>query len=204
METNLKNHWEEVYATKQPHQVSWTQEMPIHSIDFFESFHLPLSAKIIDVGGGDSKFVDYLLNRGYTNITVLDISEKAIERAKIRLGEKGLNVNWIISDINDYQPKETFDFWHDRAAFHFLTKTKEISLYVQTVSSVAKNILVGTFSVDGPFKCSGLEVKQYDQNSMKNLFENAGFKNITCKNVDHITPSQVTQKFTFCSFTNQI
>ena len=118
METR-KEHWEKVYATKQPNEVSWTQEEPKASLDFIDSFKLPKTAAIIDVGGGDSKLVDFLLQKGYQNITVLDISEKAIDRAKARLGVLAQKVNWIVSDITQFRPRFTYDIWHDRATFTF-------------------------------------------------------------------------------------
>ena len=121
MKLDRKKHWETVYETKNPDQVSWTQEIPKTSLEFIRSFKLNKKAKIIDIGGGDSKLVDYLLKEGYNNITVLDISEKAIAKAKKRLGEKASKVNWIVSDITEFKPHSSFDVWHDRATFHFLT-----------------------------------------------------------------------------------
>lgn len=200
MSTTLKSHWDTVYETKQPNQVSWTQDIPQTSLDFISSFNLPNSASIIDIGGGDSKLVDFLLDMGYTNITVLDISEKSIERAKIRLGVKSNLVKWIVSDIVEFEPEEIYDLWHDRAAFHFLTNEQDITHYLHKVSTHARNIIIATFSVDGPVKCSGLEVQQYDELSMKNKFEKVGFRNIECKRVDHTTPMGTVQNFVFCAF----
>ena len=199
METNLKAHWETVFATKQPHEVSWTQETPETSISYFQAANLPKTAKIIDVGGGDSKFVDYLLANDYEDITVLDISKHALDRAKARLGEVAQKVTWIESDINDFHPTETYDFWHDRAAFHFLTAAQPIARYAQIVAAHAKHIVIGTFSVLGPLKCSGLTIQQYDETSMKSLFEGVGFSAIACELVDHTTPSGAIQNFVFCS-----
>lgn len=203
MTATLKQHWETVYETKQPNQVSWTQEVPQSSIEFIESFHLPLDASIIDIGGGDSKLVDHLISLGYSNVSVLDISSKSIERAKNRLGEKAMLVKWIVSDINEFQPTDKYNLWHDRAAFHFLTQEKEVENYIELVSDFADNIIIATFSVDGPHKCSGLEVQQYDENSMKSKFEKVGFRNLECKRFDHITPSNAVQNFIFCAFKNQ-
>src|SRR6185369_6280996 len=129
METR-KKHWEKVYATKQPNEVSWTQELPKTSLDFVHSFNLPKSASIIDIGGGDSKLVDCLLDEGFENISVLDISERAIEKAKHRLGKRAAKVNWISSDIVEFQPSNTYDVWHDRATFHFLTSSSEMNTYL--------------------------------------------------------------------------
>jgi len=201
MQAQIKNHWEHIYNTKQPNQVSWTQEMPSISINFVKQFQIPKDAAIIDVGGGDSKFVDYLLAEGYTNVSVLDISEAAINRAKARLGDKALNVNWIVTDILAFNPALQYDLWHDRAAFHFQTENSSISKYIDIVNkSVTGKVIIGTFSVDGPTKCSGLEIKQYEETSLKNEFENAQFKNIECKRDDHITPSGSVQNFIFCAF----
>ena len=127
MKLDRKKHWETVHETKNPDQVSWTQEIPKTSLKFIRSFKLNKKAKIIDIGGGDSKLVDYLLKEGYNNITVLDISEKAIAKAKKRLGEKASKVNWIVSDITEFEPDTSFDVWHDRATFHFLTTDDQIS-----------------------------------------------------------------------------
>jgi trans-aconitate methyltransferase len=201
MNTSNKNHWENIYTTKQPHEVSWTQETPSISLELIESMKIPTSASIIDVGGGDSKLVDVLLEKGFTDITVLDISAAAIERAKTRLGVKANLVNWVVSDILEFKTNKHFDVWHDRAAFHFQTEETSIQQYIELVKNLANDkIIVGTFSVDGPKKCSGLEVKQYEEKTMKSLFEKNNFKNIECKREDHITPSGNIQNFVFCSF----
>jgi SAM-dependent methyltransferase len=195
-----KNHWENVYETKNPDQVSWTQERPITSLDFIHSFALEKDAKIIDIGGGDSNLVDFLLDEGYENITVLDISEKALEKAKERLGKKAEKIKWIVSDILEFEPTESYDLWHDRAAFHFLTSTEQISKYVEIAEqSIRRFMILGTFSKNGPTKCSGLEISQYDENSMTKQFEK-NFKKINCITQDHITPFKTTQNFIFCAF----
>jgi SAM-dependent methyltransferase len=199
MENNLKEHWEKVYATKTPQEVSWTQERPAISLDFIASFQLEKSASIIDIGGGDSLLVDFLLDLGYTNLSVLDISAHAIERAKVRLGEKASLVTWIVSDINDFEPLQNYDLWHDRAAFHFLTSQKDIGRYVELVSKHVKQLVIGTFSTNGPFKCSGLEITQYDENELGQLFGLGGFEVQTTKREDHMTPFGTTQNFVFAS-----
>jgi len=201
MIVDTKEHWETIYQTKQPNEVSWTQEVPAVSLEFIHKFSIPKTAKIIDIGGGDSKLVDFLLAEGYSNVSVLDISESAILRAKERLGRDANKVKWIVCDILDFRPKEKYDVWHDRAAFHFQTDTAQIEKYLQIVKkSVDGLVIVGTFSVDGPFKCSGLEIKQYDEQGMKEKFETSGFQNLACKREDHITPSGAVQNFVFCSF----
>ena len=199
---NQRQHWENVFATKQETEVSWFQQYPKTSIEFLELFDLPLTANIIDVGGGDSYFVDALLEKGFQNIYVLDISANAIDRAKKRLGEKAKNVNWIVSDITDFKTEIKFDFWHDRAAFHFLTIEEKIYKYVKIAeNAINKNgyLILGTFSEQGPQKCSGLEIKQYNETSMSARFEIA-FTRIKCITENHTTPFNTIQNFLFCSF----
>jgi trans-aconitate methyltransferase len=200
MEIDRKNHWETVYETKQPNEVSWTQEYPKTSIDFIHETHLDKTANIIDIGGGDSKLVDFLLEEGYKNITVLDISAIAFERAKKRLGKNAGKVNWIVSDITEFKPETKYDIWHDRATFHFLTTPGQIKKYVEiTEKWVANFLILGTFSENGPKKCSGLDIKQYSETAIKNQFLNS-FKKLKCKTEDHTTPFETKQNFTFCSF----
>jgi hypothetical protein len=200
MEINRKNHWETVYETKQPNEVSWTQENPKTSIDFIRETQLEKSAKIIDIGGGDSKLVDFLLEEGFENITVLDISEKALERAKKRLGKNAEKVNWIASDITEFRPETNYDIWHDRATFHFLTTGEQIKKYVEiTEKWVSGFLIMGTFSDEGPKKCSGLDIKQYSESELEKQFSNR-FKKLKCITEDHTTPFETKQNFTFCAF----
>lgn len=204
MEENRKNHWETVYETKNPNEVSWTQEIPKTSLDFIKSFDLTKKSKIIDIGGGDSKLVDFLIEEGFENITVLDISTKAIEKAKARLGVNAEKVNWIASDITEFEPNETFEVWHDRATFHFLTSEEQIQKYMKTArKSVSGYLIVGTFSENGPKKCSGLDIKQYSEETLTAEMEN-GFKKIKCVTEDHTTPFETKQNFIFCSFKRQL
>lgn len=200
MSNTNTDHWENVYETKNPDQVSWTQEKPQTSLDFIHSFGLGKEAKIIDIGGGDSHLVDFLLDEGYENITVLDISSKALEKAKARLGDKAQKVKWIVADITEFDTDETYDIWHDRAAFHFLTTSEQILKY----TSIAKKnvqgfMIIGTFSKNGPTRCSGLEIQQYDEHSMAAAFE-TDFEKIECHTVNHMTPFDTLQNFVFCSF----
>lgn len=200
--SNSKEHWEKVFATKKETEVSWFQEYPKTSIAFLELFNLPLHANIIDIGGGDSHFIDALIEKGYQNIFLLDISANAIERAKKRLGDKAKHVTFIVSDITEFKPIVKFDFWHDRAAFHFLTNEENISKYVAIAENAIKKggyLILGTFSDKGPKKCSGLEIQQYTEASMNARFEVA-FNRIKCIRENHITPFNTTQNFLFCSF----
>ena len=169
-------------------------------LDFIRSFGLSKSAKIIDIGGGESRLVDYLLEEGYENITVLDISAKALEKAKNRFGDKAKKVNWIVKDITDFEPETEFDVWHDRATFHFLTTREQIAKYVAIArKSIKGYLIIGTFSENGPKKCSGLDIKQYSEDALKAVFAN-GFDNLRSVTEDHVTPFNTKQNFLFCSF----
>lgn len=199
-----KNHWEHVYETKSPSEVSWTQEIPRTSLDFIKSFGITKKANIIDIGGGDSKLVDFLIEEGFENITVLDISAKAIEKAQARLGVNAAKVNWIVSDITEFEPNEVYDVWHDRAVFHFLTIKEQISKYKETArKSVNGYLTIGTFSENGPTKCSGLDIKQYNETTLTKEFLE-GFDKIHCIIEDHLTPFNTKQNFLFCSFQRKV
>jgi len=197
-----KKHWENIYQTKELKDVSWFQPTPETSLDFFKQFNVPTTAKVIDIGGGDSFLVDNLLDLGYQDISVLDISATAIDRAKQRLGDKAKNVKWIVADAATFKPKEKYDFWHDRAAFHFLTDEQEITNYLQTAQENINPtgvLVIGTFSEQGPKKCSGIEIKRYSENTMADRLKKF-FEKIKCITVDHKTPFDTFQNFVFCSF----
>lgn len=199
---NRKSHWENIYQTKLLNEVSWFQPKPDTSLNFIHEFNMSKSAKIIDVGGGDSFLVDHLLDLGFENLTVLDISEAAIERAKERLGSKSDKVKWIVSDVLNFVPEEKYDFWHDRAAFHFLTDEQDVQLYLQTAQQSIDSsgvLVIGTFSEQGPTKCSGIPIKQYSEVMLTELFETY-FEKVGCLIVDHNTPFDTVQNFVFCSF----
>jgi ubiquinone/menaquinone biosynthesis C-methylase UbiE len=201
MET-AKVHWERIYNTKQPNEVSWWQDVPKPSLDFIQSFGLPKTARIIDVGGGDSTLVDFLLADGYESITVLDISEHALARAQKRLGDKAQLVQWVVGDVTEYHPDTSFDVWHDRATFHFLATEPQIAKYLSVAREAVSNngyVAIGTFSTNGPTKCSGLTIKQYNDETLTEQL-NDGFEKIRCITEDHITPFKTAQNFLFCSF----
>jgi 2-polyprenyl-3-methyl-5-hydroxy-6-metoxy-1,4-benzoquinol methylase len=197
-----KEHWEKVFETKQETEVSWYQQLPKTSLDFISKLNISKDAKIIDIGGGDSYLVDALLEQGFTNITLLDISAKAIDRIKNRLGAKANKVTFIVSDILDFNPKETYDLWHDRASFHFQTDAHQIEKYADIVSKAIVNnghVVIGTFSENGPKKCSGLDITQYSEAKMKAVFESK-FDLLDSFTEDHATPFDTIQNFIFCSF----
>ncbi len=197
-----KEHWENVFSTKQENEVSWYQPKPQTSIDFFISNNISKEAKIIDIGGGDSYLIDNLIELGYENLYLLDISENAIERIKSRLGTKAEKVTFIVSDVLDFQPETAFDVWHDRASFHFLVANDDIQLYKEiVVNSIASNgfLFLGTFSENGPLKCSGLEITQYSETKFEFVF-GSDFEKINCFTENHPTPFGTVQNFIFCEF----
>jgi ubiquinone/menaquinone biosynthesis C-methylase UbiE len=197
-----KKHWENIYTTKELCDVSWYQPIPTTSLDFLKQFQIGATAKIIDIGGGDSFFVDNLLEMGYQDITVLDISAASLDRAKKRLGDKAGKVKWVVADAASFQPTEQYDFWHDRAAFHFLTQDNEINNYIHTINQHLKPtgiLVIGAFSENGPKKCSGIEIKQYSEITMTERLQKF-FEKIKCITVDHKTPFNTIQNFIFCSF----
>lgn len=197
-----KEHWNKVYENKKATEVSWYEPMPETSLNYITECKLEKDAAIIDIGGGDSFLAEFLIGQGFTDITVVDISENALNRAKQRLGEKAEEVKWIVSDAAEFVPERQYDLWHDRAAFHFLTEDRQVESYLKTVKQAVKPggyVVLGTFSETGPTKCSGIEIKQYSISEMQELFSD-GFTTMSCKNIDHTTPSGGTQNFTFCSF----
>jgi len=200
--TDRKTHWETIYQTKKLMDVSWYQSKPTTSLKFIAELDLKKEAKIIDIGAGEGFLADFLLADGFTNLTILDISEEALEHTKLRLGENSKNLTWITADISSFVPKEKYDLWHDRAAFHFLTEETQVQNYLKTLENSINPggyVILGTFSEKGPAKCSGLEIKQYSVAEMSNLLSQH-FQKLHCENIDHITPSGAVQNFTFCSF----
>lgn len=205
MDMKRKNHWENVFSTKGEKEVSWYQQKPETSLSFFTENIIPKDAKIIEVGGGDSYLVDNLLDLGYTDVTILDISENAIERLKNRLGEKANKVKFIVSDVVEFLPNVKYDIWHDRASFHFLTSDEDIKKYKELVSNfISKDgfLFIGTFSENGPLKCSGLEITQYTKEKFEKVFSN-DFKVINSFTKDHQTPFDTIQNFIFCTLKKQ-
>lgn len=198
----LKSHWNHVFNSKKETEVSWHQKLPQSSIDFLLNYNPPKQANIIDVGCGDSYFIDYLVAEGYQNIYALDISEQALERLRIRLGENAKRVNWIVSDILDYRPGIKFSFWHDRASFHFQTSSKSIKSYAALVCNLVEPggiMAIGTFAESGPEKCSGLDVTRYSEESMNAVFQK-DFDKEACFHQKHKTPFATDQDFIFCTF----
>jgi SAM-dependent methyltransferase len=196
-----RDHWEGVYRQKGPDEVSWYQPHLDRSLGFLDRAGLPADAAILDVGGGDSTLVDDLLRRGFTRVTVLDLSEAAIERAKQRLGAAAERVTWIVGDITEVElPVHAYDFWHDRAVFHFLTDEEARRRYVAQVRHALKpsgHIVVATFGPEGPEKCSGLPVMRYSPEGIHDQF-GGEFRKVGSDHEVHRTPWGSEQEFVYC------
>lgn len=198
---DAKRHWENIYAKKAPHAVSWYRPHLETSLALIERATDIRAASIIDIGGGESTLVDDLLARGCQNITVLDLSEKAIQVTKQRLGTAAQKVHWIAEDIQRARlPHRGFDVWHDRAVFHFLTTEEQRIAYVRQAAYAVKrggHVIVSTFGPEGPTECSGLEVVRYDADSLHDEF-GVRFKLVESSEELHETPTGTTQQFLYC------
>lgn len=198
---DVRTHWEKIYTTKAPDQVSWYRPHLETSLALIMRAASDRTASIIDVGGGESTLVDDLLEQGFQNITVLDVSQAAIDVNKARLGEKASTVDWVVADITqvELEPK-AFDLWHDRAVFHFLTTQEQRTAYVRQVARSVKpggHVIVSTFGPEGPTKCSGLDVVRYDAEALHHEF-GAGFRLVDSSKEMHQTPFGTTQQFLYC------
>ncbi|MDD2918228.1 class I SAM-dependent methyltransferase [Rhodoferax sp.] len=198
---SAKEHWEKVYQTKQPDAVSWFQEHATRSLELIRSVGTPLDANMIDVGGGASTLVDDLLRNGFKNISVLDLSASALDVAHNRLGTQGDSVTWISGDICVANlPDQTYDIWHDRAVFHFLTDPADRAAYVQQVMKSVKpggHVIVATFAPDGPEQCSGLPVARYAPGQLHQEF-GPSFELLEHMSEEHKTPWGSVQHFVYC------
>lgn len=194
-----KQHWENVYQQKLPTEVSWYQADPHDSLDFIKATKLGKDASIIDVGGGASLLTDHLLDLGYSNLTVLDISYHALKHTQQRLSNRAHSIQWIESDITEFEPHRLYDIWHDRAVFHFLTRSKDRQQYIQNLKNSlhpGSHFIISAFTIGGPNQCSNLEIVQYDKAKMNAELGNE-FQLITNRNVSHITPAGKEQKFSY-------
>lgn len=197
-----KLHWEKVFQTKDTTQLSWHQTIPQTSLKLIEELNLSKSSKIIEVGSGDSFLCDFLLDKGYSEITLLDISKKALNAIKKRLGEKTKSIRFLTADVTQFSSNQTYHLWHDRAVFHFLTDELDIQRYIKNVSEKLVSggyFILGTFSDNGPNICSGLNVRQYSEVEIAAIFRD-GFEKIKCFTEDHQTPSGASQNFLYSIF----
>lgn len=199
---NRQAHWEGVYSSKGEKEVSWFQETPGPSLALLELVGAAPDSAIIDIGGGASRLVDALVEKGFMDLTVLDLSGAALASAKQRIGAKSDKVSWISADITVWTPTRTFDVWHDRAAFHFLTEPADQAAYIARLRGALRQggfAIIGTFAPDGPEKCSGLHVCRYDSASLQVVL-GPSFALIDSRRHDHTTPWGALQKFEFSTF----
>lgn len=196
-----KNHWDKVYSTKAADAVSWFQPHAELSFGIIKATGVAHDATLVDVGGGASVLVDDLLDHGYRNLAVLDISAAALRAARKRLGPRAAKVQWIEADITEAKlPARHFDVWHDRAVFHFLTSPEDRAAYVRAVFHSVKpggHVIVATFAEDGPEKCSGLPVMRYSPDGLHAEFGES-FSLLDHRKEAHLTPSGTVQQFVYC------
>ena len=199
-----QGHWQSMYETMAEDEVSWFQERPVVSLGLIEEMGLPRSARIVDVGGGASRLVDYLIEAGYTNLNVLDLADAALAKARARLGRRAADVEWIVADATHYAPESTWDLWHDRAVFHFLVEANERELYREALLGALApggHVIIATFGPEGPMRCSGLPTMSYGPDELRAVL---GPELTLRKSVieDHRTPSGSTQQFSYCWLTH--
>lgn len=198
---NTQEHWDQIYRTNAPKQVSWYSPHLSASLELIERASVSRIAAIFDIGGGESTLVDDLLDQGYQDITVLDLSQAAIDANRERLGRKAERVHWLAADITRTELKvSSIDVWHDRAVFHFLTASNERAAYVRQVAKALRpggHVIMGTFGTEGPVRCSGLDVVRYDAASLHDEFGKR-FRLVESTEQLHHTPFGTTQQFLYC------
>jgi 2-polyprenyl-3-methyl-5-hydroxy-6-metoxy-1,4-benzoquinol methylase len=196
------DHWQKVYTSKGENEVSWFQESPAPSLELIERVSGHPASDIIDIGGGASRLVDALIERGFSAVTVLDLSEAALETAKARLGAGAKRVQWVAGDVTIWEPRQSYDIWHDRAAFHFLTEPRDRAAYLSRLRQAVRpggHAIIATFALDGPERCSGLPVMRYDAASLEEALGEE-FALVEEKRHRHTTPWQSSQQFQFSIF----
>jgi hypothetical protein len=201
-ELDRQAHWQNVYKEKGENQVSWFQERPTISLELIEAAGAKPNSAIIDIGGGASRLVDALIDKGYRDLTVLDLSASAVSIAKTRLGQSAALVKWIVADVTQWEPPSRYDLWHDRAAFHFLTEVSDRTAYIERLKNalpVGGHAIIGTFALDGPERCSGLPVVRYDATQLA-LMLTPLFTLVDMRRHEHKTPWGSLQQFQFGVF----
>jgi ubiquinone/menaquinone biosynthesis C-methylase UbiE len=198
-----RQHWENIYGTKNATEVSWFQSEARLSLELIQRVAPDRASAILDVGGGASTLLDGLLKAGYRNVTVLDLAAAALEQARSRLGPAAAGASWLEGNVLEVSlPEAGFDVWHDRAVFHFLTDASDRRRYVERARLAVRpggHVLVATFAEDGPTRCSGLEVARYSPEALHAEF-GEGFEILSSTREEHVTPSGATQKFVYCVF----
>jgi SAM-dependent methyltransferase len=201
METR-RDHWEATYGDRDPIAVSWYQEDPAISLGLIRQCGTGRDARVIDVGGGTSRLVDYLLDDGYTSVTVMDVSPTALSYTRQRLGERADSVDWIEGDVTGHRFESQFDIWHDRAVFHFLIDGGERAAYVRNLCATVApdgHVVIATFGLDGPERCSGLPVQRYSPDTLSAVFREA-CEPVVFEQEIHQTPDGRTQEFIYGRF----
>lgn len=200
--TDRQAHWQNVYTSKEQQEVSWFQDRPDTSLEFIAAAGVRPDAAIIDIGSGASRLVDALLDTGYTNLTVLDLSEAALAASRKRIGPRAPSVKWVAADVTVWQPPEQYDVWHDRAAFHFLTEEDDRRAYVSRLTAALREggqAIIGTFALNGPERCSGLPVMRYDAAGLAAVL-GPRFRLLASRVEEHRTPWGASQIFQFSRF----
>lgn len=202
MDPERQEHWTRVYEEKDPTSVSWYQSEPEPSLRALDRMGAQPSSSLIDMGGGASTLVDALLTRGWRDITVLDIASSALETAKARLGSSADQVTWQVADVTEWHPARKYDVWHDRAVFHFLVQPEKREAYRRALAeglSPGGLLIIATFALDGPERCSGLPVERYDAEKLAREL-GPSFRLIEAWREDHVTPTGARQSFNWCAF----
>ena len=202
MNNDLKNHWENIYSNKDENEVSWFQTIPKTSHQLIKKLNLESNDNIIDIGSGRSRILKILIDEGFNNLSYLDISKEACKKSKIALGDDKSKVNWNVENVLNFKSKIKYKLWHDRAVFHFFTDKKDIEKYKEVaIKNISDGgyLALGTFSINGPKKCSGLDVSQYSEQSLNEIFK-SDFNLLESFYIDHQTPFDTTQNFLFCIF----
>jgi SAM-dependent methyltransferase len=195
-------HWDNVYSTKRESEVSWFEESPAASLDLVAAAGATPASPIIDIGGGASRLVDALVEKGFRSVTVLDVSDAALIVARTRLGSRAGRARWIAADVTTWDPHEVYDVWHDRAAFHFLTEEGDRAAYVARLTQTLRpggHAIIATFAEDGPERCSGLPVRRYDAQGLARTLGPA-FRLVETRHYAHATPWGSEQRFRFNLF----
>lgn len=200
-----ERHWEALYRRQVPTAVSWYQDSPTLSLAMIERTGIARDARIVDVGGGAATLVDRLLERGFANVSVLDIAPAALAAAQARLGERAHRVEWIVADVTAWRPLKPYALWHDRAMFHFLVEDSDRRAYgaaLRAALAPGGHVILATFALDGPERCSGLPVMRYGADGLADAL-GADFRLIESAPETHVTPAGVEQRFLYARFTRR-
>ena len=200
-----KRHWEDVYESKSAGEVSWYQATPERSLALVKKTGMSREAPIIDVGGGASTLVDHLLDAGYTDLTVLDLAAAAFEQARARLGARAQSVDWLVADVMRFEPPRRYRLWHDRAVLHFLTEAADRERYINVLQQALEpggHVVIAAFGSDGPKRCSGLDVRRYNVDLLKELL-GPEFALQSHELENHQTPTGAVQQFLYSCWTRR-